>query len=236
MAKGNKNNSKRHLRRFSNSKRFTKRDIVEIEQILIWQGLIFLFFFFSLVFFFFFLNNLFPESATAEGSLGLPNGFESTLWSAYNYTAAQKVIQFVQRQQQVGIKVQVQALEAGQRQDSSIESAQDPATAPVRALLRGLVVLDRRGRLGAASAAGFELLPPQAVQHGLYKNPQVDGDIAKALVTTSSTEKAKLFRAIAEADLEGRALGLPGDRAARSGEMRGRTSSCWCVMAVRTCS
>ena len=63
---------------------------------------------------------------------GYPNGFESILWSAYNYTTAQKVIQFVQQQLgQVGIKVQVQALEAGQRVER-VESAQDPATAPVR--------------------------------------------------------------------------------------------------------
>ena len=47
---------------------------------------------------------------------GYPNGFETTLWSAYNHTTGQKVIQFIQQQlAQVGIKAQVQALEAGQR-------------------------------------------------------------------------------------------------------------------------
>ncbi len=41
---------------------------------------------------------------------GYPNGFESILWSAYNNTTANKVIQFVQQQlAQVGIKVKVSA-------------------------------------------------------------------------------------------------------------------------------
>ena len=36
---------------------------------------------------------------------GYPNGFESTLWSAYNHSTAQKVIQFAQQQlAQVGVK------------------------------------------------------------------------------------------------------------------------------------
>ena len=46
---------------------------------------------------------------------GYPNGFETTLWSAYNHTTAQKVIQFLQQFAQVGVKVKVQAFESGQR-------------------------------------------------------------------------------------------------------------------------
>lgn len=45
---------------------------------------------------------------------GYPNGFETTLWSGYNHTTAQKIIQFVQQQlAQVGVKASVEALEAG---------------------------------------------------------------------------------------------------------------------------
>src|SRR3954447_3830917 len=63
---------------------------------------------------------------------GYPNGFETQLWSAYNHTTGQKVIQFLQQQlAQVGIKSTVQALEAGQRVEK-VESAQEAATAPVR--------------------------------------------------------------------------------------------------------
>ncbi len=57
---------------------------------------------------------------------GYANGFETTLWSAYTTSTAQKAIQFVQQQlAQVGIKVQTQALEPGQR----VEWVQ---TAPIR--------------------------------------------------------------------------------------------------------
>ena len=57
---------------------------------------------------------------------GYPNGFETELWSAYNHSTAQKVMQFLQQQLgQVGIKVKVQALEAGQRVEK-VESWPDP--------------------------------------------------------------------------------------------------------------
>lgn len=47
---------------------------------------------------------------------GYPNGFTATLWSLYNHTTAQKVIQFLQQQlAQVGIKVETKLLEPGVR-------------------------------------------------------------------------------------------------------------------------
>ncbi|HQQ70943.1 MAG TPA: ABC transporter substrate-binding protein, partial [Alicycliphilus sp.] len=59
---------------------------------------------------------------------GYPNGFESTLWGAYNNTTTQKVLQLVQQQlQQVGIKLQVQALEVGQRTEW-VDAWPDPKT------------------------------------------------------------------------------------------------------------
>ena len=68
---------------------------------------------------------------------GYPNGFETTLWSAYNNTTSQKVIQFVQQQlAQVGIKMQVQALEPGQRAEQ-VDSWPDPKTAKVRLYYTG---------------------------------------------------------------------------------------------------
>lgn len=46
---------------------------------------------------------------------GYPNGFTSTLWSSHNHSTAQKVLQFVQQQPaQVGVKVTVIAMDAGQ--------------------------------------------------------------------------------------------------------------------------
>ena len=47
---------------------------------------------------------------------GYPNGFSTTLWSSHNHSTAQKVLQFTQQQlAQVGIKVKVTAMDAGQR-------------------------------------------------------------------------------------------------------------------------
>ncbi len=124
---------------------------------------------------------------------GYPNGFESTLWSAYNYTTAQKVIQFVQQQlAQVGIKVQVRALEAGQRVEL-VESAQDPATAPVRMYYVGWSSSTGEADWAMRPLLASESLPPKMFNTAYYKNPEVDADIAKALVTTSSAEKARLY-------------------------------------------
>jgi len=124
---------------------------------------------------------------------GYPNGFESTLWSAYNYTTAQKVIQFVQQQlAQVGVKVQVQALEAGQRVER-VESAQDPATAPVRMYYVGWSSSTGEADWALRPLLASESLPPKMFNTAYYKNAEVDADIAKALVTTSSAEKARLY-------------------------------------------
>jgi glutathione transport system substrate-binding protein len=124
---------------------------------------------------------------------GYPNGFESTLWSAYNYTTAQKVIQFVQQQlAQVGVKVQVQALEAGQRVER-VESAQDPATAPVRMYYVGWSSSTGEADWALRPLLASESLPPKMFNTAYYRNPEVDADIAKALVTTSGAEKAKLY-------------------------------------------
>lgn len=47
---------------------------------------------------------------------GYPNGFTTTLWSSHNHSTAQKVLQFTQQQlAQVGVKVTVTAMDAGQR-------------------------------------------------------------------------------------------------------------------------
>lgn len=124
---------------------------------------------------------------------GYPNGFESTLWSAYNHTTAQKVIQFVQQQLgQVGIKVQVLALEAGQRVER-VESAQDPATAPVRMYYVGWSSSTGEADWALRPLLASESFPPRLFNTAYYKNADVDSAIAKALITTSETEKARLY-------------------------------------------
>ncbi len=124
---------------------------------------------------------------------GYPNGFESTLWSAYNHTTAQKVIQFLQQQLgQVGIKVQVQALEAGQRVEK-VESAQDAATAPVRMYYVGWSSSTGEADWAMRPLLASESFPPKLFNTAYYKNDAVDADIAKALNTTSAAEKTKLY-------------------------------------------
>ncbi|NKI95967.1 glutathione ABC transporter substrate-binding protein GsiB [Rhizobacter sp. SG703] len=124
---------------------------------------------------------------------GYPNGFETTLWSAYNHTTAQKVIQFVQQQlAQVGIKLQVQALEAGQRVER-VESAQDPATAPVRMYYVGWSSSTGEADWAMRPLLASESFPPKLFNTAYYKNEVVDSAIAKSLVTTDKAEKARLY-------------------------------------------
>jgi glutathione transport system substrate-binding protein len=124
---------------------------------------------------------------------GYPNGFETTLWSAYNHTTAQKVIQFLQQQlAQVGIKAQVQALEAGQRVEK-VESAQDPATAPVRMYYVGWSSSTGEADWAMRPLLASESFPPKLFNTAYYKNDAVDQDIAKALNTTSAAEKTRLY-------------------------------------------
>lgn len=125
---------------------------------------------------------------------GYPNGFETTLWSAYNHTTAQKVIQFVQQQlQQVGIKAQVLALEAGQRVER-VESVQKPEEAGVRMYYVGWSSSTGESDWALRPLLASESMPPKLLNTAYYKNDQVDADIAGALRTTDRAEKARLYK------------------------------------------
>lgn len=103
---------------------------------------------------------------------GYPNGFETTLWSAYNHTTGQKVIQFIQQQlAQVGIKAQVQALEAGQRVEK-VESHQDAATAPVRLYYTGWSSSTGEADWGLRPLFAGDKTPPSMYNISYYKNPR----------------------------------------------------------------
>jgi glutathione transport system substrate-binding protein len=124
---------------------------------------------------------------------GYPNGFETTLWSAYNNSTAQKAIQFVQQQlAQVGVKASVEALEAGQRV-AKVESAQDPATAPVRMYYIGWSSSTGEADWGITPLLASSSIPPKLVNTAYYKNDTVDSDLTKALETTDRTQKAALY-------------------------------------------
>jgi glutathione transport system substrate-binding protein len=124
---------------------------------------------------------------------GYPNGFETVLWSGYNHTTAQKIIQFVQQQLgQVGVKASVEALEAGQRVQR-IESAPDPKTAPVRMLYIGWSSSTGEADWALSPLLSGGAFPPKLFNTAYYKNDNVDEDLQKALATTDRNEKAKLY-------------------------------------------
>ncbi len=129
---------------------------------------------------------------------GYPNGFESTLWSAYNNTTSQKVIQFVQQQlQQVGIKLQVQALEVGQRAEW-VDSWADPKTAKVRLYYTGWSSSTGEADWALRPLFSTEAWAPKLNNMSFYSNDVVDGGIAKALVSTDDNEQAALYKSVQE--------------------------------------
>ncbi|GLU31869.1 glutathione ABC transporter substrate-binding protein GsiB [Trinickia caryophylli] len=124
---------------------------------------------------------------------GYPNGFETTLWSGYNNTTSQKVIQFVQQQlAQVGVKAQVQALEAGQRV-AKVESAPDPATAPVRMYYIGWSSSTGEADWAITPLLAGSSFPPKLPNTAYYKNDEVDRALSQALQTTDRSQKATLY-------------------------------------------
>ncbi|MBK9703182.1 MAG: glutathione ABC transporter substrate-binding protein GsiB [Betaproteobacteria bacterium] len=125
---------------------------------------------------------------------GYPNGFETELWSAYNHSTAQKVIQFLQQQlAQVGIKAKILALEAGTRVEK-VESWQDPATAPIRLYYVGWSSSTGEADWALRPLLYGESAPPRLFNTAYYKNAKVDAAIKGAQLTTDSAEKAKLYK------------------------------------------
>jgi len=129
---------------------------------------------------------------------GYPNGFESTLWGAYNNTTTQKVLQLVQQQlQQVGIKLQVQALEVGQRTEW-VDAWPDPKTSKVRLYYTGWSSSTGEADWALRPLFATEAQAPKLNNMSFYSNKVVDDAIAKALVTTDSTERANLYKTAQE--------------------------------------
>ena len=125
---------------------------------------------------------------------GYPNGFETELWSAYNYSTPQKVCEFLQQQlQQVGIRTKITLLEAGQRVEK-VESWQDPKTAPVRLYYVGWSTSTGEADWALRPLLYGDSWPPTSFNTAYYRNAQVDADIKGALATTDKAQKAKLYR------------------------------------------
>ena len=125
---------------------------------------------------------------------GYPNGFETELWSIYNHTTAQKVIQFLQQQlAQVGVKAKIRALEAGQRVEL-VEAVQDPAHAGSQMVYAGWSASTGEADWALRPLLGSGAWPPRGVNYGYYKSETVDKDLADALASTDKSKKAALYK------------------------------------------
>lgn len=128
---------------------------------------------------------------------GYPQGFSTTLWSGYNDSTSQKVIQFLQQQlAQVGIKTQIRALEAGQRV-SLIESVQKPEEATSKLYYVGWnSSLD----IDWAIRPLFESknCPPVLANEAYYANKDVDRLLDEGLKTTDPKARAEIYRTVQE--------------------------------------
>ncbi|WP_207209684.1 glutathione ABC transporter substrate-binding protein GsiB [Pectobacterium zantedeschiae] len=124
---------------------------------------------------------------------GYPDGFTTTLWSSHNHSTAQKVLQFTQQQlAQVGVKVQVTAMDAGQRA-AEVEGKGVKETG-VRLFYSGWSASTGEADWALSPLFATASWPPAQFNTAFYSNPQVDADLANALKTTDRAEKQKLYR------------------------------------------
>ncbi|MBQ4774612.1 glutathione ABC transporter substrate-binding protein GsiB [Pectobacterium versatile] len=124
---------------------------------------------------------------------GYPDGFTTTLWSSHNHSTAQKVLQFTQQQlAQVGVKVQVTAMDAGQRA-AEVEGKGVKETG-VRLFYTGWSASTGEADWALSPLFATASWPPAQFNTAFYSNPQVDADLATALKTTDRTEKQKLYK------------------------------------------
>ncbi|MEI7217339.1 glutathione ABC transporter substrate-binding protein GsiB [Pectobacterium carotovorum] len=124
---------------------------------------------------------------------GYPDGFTTTLWSSHNHSTAQKVLQFTQQQlAQVGVKVQVTAMDAGQRA-AEVEGKGVKETG-VRLFYTGWSASTGEADWALSPLFATASWPPAQFNTAFYSNPQVDSDLANALKTTDRTEKQKLYK------------------------------------------
>ncbi|MEL0579688.1 glutathione ABC transporter substrate-binding protein GsiB [Pectobacterium punjabense] len=124
---------------------------------------------------------------------GYPDGFTTTLWSSHNHSTAQKVLQFTQQQlAQVGVKVQVTAMDAGQRA-AEVEGKGVKETG-VRLFYTGWSASTGEADWALSPLFAAASWPPAQFNTAFYSNPQVDADLANALKTTDRAEKQKLYK------------------------------------------
>jgi len=124
---------------------------------------------------------------------GYPNGFTTTLWSSHNHSTAQKVLQFTQQQlAQVGIKVELTAMDAGQRAAQVEDKGQKESG--VRMFYTGWSASTGEANWALTPLFATQSWPPTIFNTAFYSNTQVDKDLADALNTTDGEKKAALYK------------------------------------------
>ncbi|WP_241898863.1 MULTISPECIES: glutathione ABC transporter substrate-binding protein GsiB [unclassified Erwinia] len=124
---------------------------------------------------------------------GYPEGFTTTLWSSHNHSTAQKVLQFTQQQlAQVGVKVQVRAMDAGQR--SAEVEGKGQKESGVRMFYTGWSASTGEANWALAPLFATASWPPAIFNTAFYSNKQVDQDLDEALKTTDNDKKAALYK------------------------------------------
>ncbi len=133
------------------------------------------------------------KARTLLKEAGYPNGFETTLWSSHNHSTAQKVLQFTQQQlAQVGIKVNVTAMDAGQRAAEVESKAQKESG--VRMFYTGWSASTGEADWALTPLFATSSWPPAIFNTAFYSNPQVDADLAASLKTTDRAQKAQHYK------------------------------------------
>jgi glutathione transport system substrate-binding protein len=125
---------------------------------------------------------------------GYPNGFSSTIWGN-NASLTQKAMQFLQQQfAMVGVKVEVEPLEAGVAANK-VWNVATPADATT---LMGYVAWS--ASTGDADwglrplLGGPDAFPPKLFNIAYYSNPQVNADIKAGLETADAAKRAAAYK------------------------------------------
>ncbi|SFC21497.1 glutathione transport system substrate-binding protein [Polaromonas sp. OV174] len=129
---------------------------------------------------------------------GYPNGFSTTLWSGYNDSTATKVVQFVQQQlAQVGVKLSVEMLEAGQRVQR-VKQVPNPKDAGIRMYYIGWASSTGEADWVLRPLLATSAWPPAFENTAYYSNPVVDDAVKNALLTTDEAKKHSLYKSAQE--------------------------------------
>ena len=123
---------------------------------------------------------------------GYPNGFTATLWAASNSSANQKMLQFLQQQYaRIGVKLQVRALEAGQR--VTLVQSVGPEKSTSQMFCWGWSASTGELDWVLRPLLATSSFPPANSNYAYYSNPKLDSLLTAALKTTDRAEKTKIY-------------------------------------------